>query len=189
MILFIDNFDSFVHNLARHVRELHFKTTVRRNNDITLAEIETLKPTHIIISPGPCAPQQAGISMEVIRHFGQSVPILGVCLGHQAIGEVYGGRIERAKRPMHGKASSIYHHASSLFQGLPSPLQVGRYHSLIVSEQGLPEILKVTARCEEGEIMGLQHSTYPVFGVQFHPESVLTDHGYQLLSHFLAIKP
>lgn len=187
MILLIDNYDSFVYNLARYVGELGHERCIRRNNEVTLSEVAALKPSHMIISPGPCAPEQAGISMEVIQHFGAEVPILGVCLGHQAIGQVYGGKVVRAKRPMHGKSSLITHQATQLFFGLESPLPVARYHSLIVSEEGLPDELQVTARCEEGEIMGLAHRTHPVFGVQFHPESVLTECGYALLENFLKI--
>lgn len=185
MILLIDNYDSFVYNLARYVSELGYKPIVKRNDAITLEEIELLKPSHIIISPGPSAPLQAGISMDVIKKFGRTIPILGVCLGHQAIGQVYGGKVSRAKRPMHGKSSPIIHNRTNVFAGLPNPLSVARYHSLIVSDEGLPEALQVTARCDSGEIMGLAHKEYPVFGVQFHPESVLTESGYDLLKNFI----
>ncbi len=185
MILLIDNYDSFVYNLARYVSELGFAYRVVRNDKITLDEIALLDPTHIIISPGPCAPQQAGISLDVIKRFGASKPILGVCLGHQAIGEVYGGMVTRAKRPMHGKSSVITHINQNIFSGLKNPLQVARYHSLIVSEENFPDVLCVSARCEIGEVMALQHREYPVFGVQFHPESVLTEEGYRLIRNFL----
>jgi len=185
MILLIDNYDSFVYNLARYVGELGFQRCVARNDAMSLTEIEDLQPSHIIISPGPCAPEQAGISMSVIQHFGSRIPILGVCLGHQAIGQVYGGKIERAKRPMHGKSSHVTHAAKGLFQDIPNPLSVGRYHSLIVSEEGLSKDLEITARSEEGEIMALAHREHPVMGVQFHPESVLTDKGYELLKNFI----
>jgi anthranilate synthase/aminodeoxychorismate synthase-like glutamine amidotransferase len=184
MILLIDNYDSFVYNLARYVSELGFERLVKRNNHITLSEIAKLKPSHIIISPGPRAPEQAGISMEVIKYFGGQIPILGVCLGHQAIGQVFGGKVGRAKRPMHGKSSLITHDERGVFAGLENPLRVARYHSLIVEEDYLPEELIVTARCDAGEIMGLAHRDYPVWGVQFHPESVLTKFGYELLRNF-----
>jgi anthranilate synthase/aminodeoxychorismate synthase-like glutamine amidotransferase len=187
MILLIDNYDSFVYNLARYVSELGFERVVKRNNAITLAEIALMQPSHIIISPGPCAPLQAGISMDVIGEFGPRIPILGVCLGHQAIGQVYGGVVRRAKHPMHGKASLITHAGEALFHGLENPLQVARYHSLIVSEEDLPPTLKVTAQSPEGEIMGLSHRAYPVHGVQFHPESILTQSGHALLKNFLQI--
>lgn len=187
MILLIDNYDSFVYNLARYVGELGYERIVKRNNAISIAEIDLLQPSHIIISPGPCAPLQAGISMEVIRHFGPRIPILGVCLGHQAIGQEYGGVIARAEKPMHGKASQITHNAKNIFAGLSHPLRVGRYHSLIVASENFPDVLEVTAYSEEREIMGLQHREYPTFGVQFHPESVLTEEGYMLLRNFLDI--
>lgn len=185
MILLIDNYDSFVYNLARYLSELGFETVVKRNDDISMSGIERLKPSHIIVSPGPCAPDQAGISMDVIKTFGKSTPILGVCLGHQAIGQVYGGVVGRAKHPMHGKASPIKHDEKNIFRGLGNPLMVARYHSLIVSEENFPEELEVTARCENGEIMAVQHREHPVYGVQFHPESVLTQGGYKLLENFL----
>jgi anthranilate synthase/aminodeoxychorismate synthase-like glutamine amidotransferase len=185
MILLIDNYDSFVYNLARYVSELGLKAEVRRNDSLTLSEIERLNPSHLIISPGPCTPLEAGISMEAIRHFAPSLPILGVCLGHQAIGQVYGGLVTRAKRPMHGKVSLIRHTENDLFIGLQNPMTVARYHSLIVSEENFPVELKVTARCEQGEVMALRHRTYPLFGLQFHPESILTPCGYALLENFL----
>ncbi len=188
MILLIDNYDSFVYNLARYVGELGYARSVKRNDAITLSEIAELNPSHIIISPGPCAPEQAGISMAVIKEFGAHIPILGVCLGHQAIGQVYGGLVTRAKIPMHGKASLITHNERAIFSGLDNPLFVARYHSLIVSEENFPSVLGVTARSAEGEIMGIAHSEYPVFGVQFHPESVLTRQGYELLRNFLALQ-
>ncbi len=185
MILLIDNYDSFVYNLARYVNELGFHSRVVRNDKITLDEISELNPSHIIISPGPCAPEQAGISMAVIEHFGAVIPILGVCLGHQAIGQVYAAKVLRAKRPMHGKSSRITHAEKEIFAGLNNPLQVGRYHSLIVSEDEFPAELEVLARCEMGEVMALRHRKHAVFGVQFHPESVLTEQGYLLLRNFL----
>lgn len=185
MILLIDNYDSFVYNLARYVGELGFSRHVVRNDAITLTEIDALQPSHIIISPGPAAPDQAGISLDVIRHVGSRIPILGVCLGHQAIGQAYGGMVTRAKKPMHGRASLITHNQKTIFLGLENPLSVARYHSLIVSEENLPPELEVIARSPEGEIMGLAHRDYPVVGVQFHPESVLTGGGHALLRNFL----
>lgn len=184
MILLIDNYDSFVHNLARYVRELGFVTSVQRNDAITLKQIEALNPSHIILSPGPCTPNEAGISLAVIHHFAKHIPILGVCLGHQAIGQAFGGEIIQAKTPTHGKASSINHNAKGIFQGLPTPMNVGRYHSLSVNAHNLPECLKITATTDDDEIMAFQHQTYPTVGVQFHPESILTEHGHQLLSNF-----
>jgi para-aminobenzoate synthetase component II len=185
MVLLIDNYDSFVYNLARYIQLLGFETTVVRNDAITLNEIALLKPSHIILSPGPCTPTEAGICLAVIATFGANTPILGVCLGHQAIGQAYGGNIVRAQQPLHGKATEIYHNEKGLFTDLPQPLTVGRYHSLIVSEIALPPELMVTARSAIGEIMALQHQHYAVFGVQFHPESILTQAGLALLGHFL----
>lgn len=184
MILLIDNYDSFVYNLARYVSELGYERIVKRNDAVTIADIAQLKPTHIIISPGPCAPDQAGISLDVVRYFGDKIPILGVCLGHQVIGQAYGGCVMRAKNPMHGKSSAVIHHEQGLFAGLSNPLRVARYHSLIVSKENLPDNLLVTAQCEAGEVMALAHRDYPVFGVQFHPESILTQSGYELLRNF-----
>jgi para-aminobenzoate synthetase component II len=186
VILLIDNYDSFVFNLARYVSELGCDQMVKRNDSITINEIQTLKPSHIIISPGPCMPLQAGISMSIIEQLGVSIPILGVCLGHQAIGQVYGGKVTRAKRPMHGKPSVIKHDEKELFLKVINPLKVARYHSLIVSDEDFPATLQVTARCEIGEIMALRHREYPVYGVQFHPESILTEMGHLLLKNFLS---
>src|SRR3989442_1164325 len=185
MILLIDNYDSFVYNLARYVRELGEQPVVRRHDATTLQEIETLQPSHIIISPGPCTPGEAGISTDVVRRFGPSTPILGVCLGHQCIGAAYGAGIVRAGRPMHGKASRIHHDASGLFAGLPNPFAAARYHSLVISRSGLPAELRVTASAEDGEIMAVEHARHPVIGLQFHPESVLTEYGYVLPHPFL----
>lgn len=184
MILLIDNYDSFVHNLARYMRELGFNTQVVRNNEVTIDEIAALQPSHLIISPGPCTPNEAGISLEAIRYFSPIIPILGVCLGHQAIGQAYGAKVVKAKRPMHGKASFIDHSQQELFYRLESPLSVARYHSLIVSDENFPPDLAIIARCEQKEIMALRHRKYPTFGVQFHPESILTTGGYQLLKNF-----
>lgn len=188
MILLVDNYDSFVFNLARYVVELGFRRLVVRNDAIGLEEIEALAPTHVILSPGPCGPAEAGISVPLIRRFGGRIPILGVCLGHQCIAAAHGGRVGRARRPMHGRASPIVHDGRGIFAGLPSPLRVTRYHSLIVEDEGLPEELEVTARSPEGEIMGLAHRHHPVHGVQFHPEAVLTEHGYDLLHNFLRLE-
>ena len=185
MILVIDNYDSFVYNLARYVRELGEQPVVRRHDATTLQEIETLQPSHIILSPGPCTPGEAGISTDVVRRFGPTTPILGVCLGHQCIGAAYGAGIVRAGRPMHGKASQIHHDGSGLFAGLPNPFPAARYHSLVISRSGLPADLRVSASAEDGEIMAVEHVRHPVIGLQFHPESVLTEYGYVLLDRFL----
>ena len=186
MIVLIDNHDSFVHNLARYVRELGGATRVVRSDAVTVDEIAAMAPSHIVISPGPCTPDESGVSLEVVRRLGPRIPLLGVCLGPQCIGQAYGGRVERARRPMHGKASPIAHDGTGLFAGLPNPLTATRYHSLVVADEGLPADLLVTARSEEGEIMALRHRRHPVEGVQFHPESVLTDRGHDLLAGFLA---
>ena len=186
MILVVDNYDSFVFNVARYFEELGRPTTVVRNDAASVAEIAALKPEAIVISPGPCAPAQAGISLELIRKLSGTVPILGVCLGHQAIGEAFGGKVVRARQPLHGRASRIDHDDRDLFSGLPNPLSVGRYHSLIVEfDEGYAGPLRVTGRSEEGEVMALSHAEHPTFGVQFHPESILTEGGHQLLQNFL----
>ena len=185
MILLIDNYDSFVFNLARYVRELGEEAVVRRHDATSYEEIETLRPTHIIISPGPCSPGEAGISTDVVRRFGPTIPILGVCLGHQCIGAAYGAAIVRAGRPVHGKAARIRHDGRGLFAGLPTPFLAARYHSLVIARAGLPTDLRVTATADDGEIMAVEHVRHPVIGVQFHPESVLTEHGYVLLDRFL----
>ena len=185
MILLIDNYDSFVYNLARYVRELGETPLVRRHDAIGVDEIFALAPSHIIISPGPCSPKEAGISTELVRQAGPSIPILGVCLGHQCIGAAYGGEILRAGAPMHGKTSRIHHSGTGLFHGLPSPFTATRYHSLVIGPASVPDTLRVTATSDDGEIMAVQHVEHPVYGVQFHPESVLTEHGYRLLDHFL----
>jgi anthranilate synthase/aminodeoxychorismate synthase-like glutamine amidotransferase len=185
MILVLDNTDSFVHNLARYVRELGGEPRVRRSNRISLDEIATMAPSHIIISPGPCTPAESGVSVEAVRRFGADIPILGVCLGHQCIGAAYGGRIVRASHPMHGKASEIGHEGRGVMAGLPAPLTVGRYHSLVVDRGSLPAALEITATAPDGDIMALQHRSYPVHGVQFHPESVLTGSGHRIVGNFL----
>lgn len=185
MILMIDNYDSFVYNLYQYLLELGEKVAVNRNDKITLEEIQRINPSHIILSPGPCTPDEAGLCLDVIKKFGPTIPILGVCLGHQAIGQAYGGKVMRAKRPMHGKESPINHDGLGVFSHLPQPLKVGRYHSLIVDRETLPHSLKVTALSPDGEIMGLRHAYYPVEGVQFHPESILTKRGHHLLENFI----
>jgi anthranilate synthase/aminodeoxychorismate synthase-like glutamine amidotransferase len=185
MILLIDNYDSFVWNLARYVAELGEAPAVHRNDALTLDAIAAMGPSHIIISPGPCSPAEAGISVDVIRRFGPAIPILGVCLGHQAIGAAYGGEIVRARHPMHGKTSRILHHGESIFTGLPSPLTATRYHSLVIAPESCPDELAVTATTDDREIMAVQHRQHPVTGVQFHPESVLTEYGYRMLDWFL----
>ncbi|MEI2607051.1 MAG: aminodeoxychorismate/anthranilate synthase component II [Candidatus Promineifilaceae bacterium] len=180
----IDNYDSFTYNLVQYFGELGAEIRVFRNDEVTLDEIKALKPTHIVISPGPGNPDDGGISNEVLREFGPTTPILGVCLGHQCIGQVYGGKVNRAPRLMHGKTSSVYHNGKGLFDGVPSPFKATRYHSLIV-EEPLPEVLQVTAFTRDGEVMGLRHKQYPTMGVQFHPESILTEHGKRILQNFL----
>ncbi|MFM8790048.1 MAG: anthranilate synthase component II [Chthoniobacterales bacterium] len=187
MILVLDNYDSFTYNLVQYFGELGADLRVVRNDQITVAEIEKLAPERIVVSPGPCTPSEAGISSEVIKTFGGRVPILGVCLGHQCIGEVYGGEVVRADRLMHGKTSPILHTGKGVFHGLPSPFEATRYHSLIVKRDTLPDVLEITAETAEGEIMGLQHKTLPVHGVQFHPESILTTEGKRLLKNFLEL--
>lgn len=188
VILMIDNYDSFVYNLVQYLREMGREVAVHRNDRINPDQVERLKPNRIIISPGPCTPGEAGVSLELIRRFAGRIPILGVCLGHQAIGQTFGGRVVRAARPMHGKTSLIRHDGRGIFAGLPPSLEVGRYHSLVVSPEGLPDCLEVTAATASGEIMGLRHREYYVEGVQFHPESVLTRHGREMLANFLEVK-
>ncbi|HER2177904.1 TPA: aminodeoxychorismate/anthranilate synthase component II [Streptococcus pyogenes] len=186
MILVIDNYDSFTYNLVQYLGELGETVEVRRNDEIDLAGIEALAPDHILISPGPCTPNEAGISLAVIDHFKGSIPIFGVCLGHQAIGQAFGGNVIRADRMMHGKTSEMHHNGTSVFTGLPSPFTATRYHSLIVERSSLPDCLEITAETSEGEIMGLRHKEYAIEGVQFHPESIITDHGHQMLRNFLS---
>jgi anthranilate synthase/aminodeoxychorismate synthase-like glutamine amidotransferase len=187
MILVIDNYDSFTYNLVQYFGELGADPLVRRNDEITLAEIAALKPERIVISPGPCTPKEAGISCDVLREFGGKLPIFGVCLGHQCMGDVYGGEVVRADRLMHGKTSPIIHTGKNVFTGLPSPFEATRYHSLLVRRESLPDCLEITAWTEEGEIMGLAHKELPVYGVQFHPESILTSEGKRLLGNFLKL--
>ncbi len=184
MILLIDNYDSFVFNIARYVEELGQAVRVVRNDAITAEEVAALAPHALVLSPGPCAPDQAGVCLELIRRFSGTIPILGVCLGHQCIGQAFGGTVVRATRPLHGQATPIEHEGRGLFDGLPQPLAVGRYHSLVVAPD-VPAPLRVTARSAEGEVMALEHESHPTFGVQFHPESVLTEAGHALLGNFL----
>jgi anthranilate synthase/aminodeoxychorismate synthase-like glutamine amidotransferase len=187
MLLVIDNYDSFTYNLVQYLGELGAEIVVRRNDEVNVAEVGALHPSGIVLSPGPCAPAQAGVTVEVIRAWGSTIPTLGVCLGHQAIGEAYGGRVVRATRAVHGKTSRIDHDGRDLFAGLPSPLEVGRYHSLVVERESLPDTLEVVATAVDDprEIHALRHVSHPVWGVQFHPESVLTTNGKQLLRNFL----
>jgi para-aminobenzoate synthetase component II len=185
MILVIDNYDSFTYNLVQYLGELGEKIEVRRNDEIDLDGIEALAPDHILISPGPCTPNEAGISLSLIERFKGRIPILGVCLGHQSIGQAFGGDVIRAERLMHGKTSLIHHDGKSLFEGLPNPFTATRYHSLIVKRETLPDCLEITAWTEDGEIMGLRHKEYAVEGVQFHPESIITEHGHRMLGNFL----
>jgi anthranilate synthase/aminodeoxychorismate synthase-like glutamine amidotransferase len=189
LIFVLDNYDSFTYNLVQYIGELGEEVEVRRNDQVTVAEIEKMRPERIVISPGPCTPQDAGISIELIRHFAGKTPILGVCLGHQAIGEAFGGRVVRAGHIMHGKTSSVVHDNKTIFQGLPMPMTATRYHSLIVEEKNLPDELEVSAWTTEKDgrrtIMGLRHREHPVEGVQFHPESVLTDAGTTLVGNFV----
>ena len=191
MVFVLDNYDSFTYNLVQYLGELGAQVTVARNDQTTVAEIGAQNPSHILVSPGPCTPQEAGISIDVIRHFAGKVPLLGVCLGHQAIGAAFGGQVVRAPNLMHGKTSSVEHDGKSIFRDIPSPMTATRYHSLIVAEKGLPADLEISATCRDRDgsrvIMGLRHRKFPVEGVQFHPESVLTDQGKQLVRNFLAL--
>lgn len=189
MLLMIDNYDSFTYNLVQYLGELGEDVRVYRNDQITVPEIEKLKPDHIVISPGPCTPNEAGVSVETIQKLGGKFPILGVCLGHQSIGQAYGGKIVRAKQLMHGKTSMIQHANKGVFAGLPNPFEATRYHSLVIERSNTPDVLEITAWTNDGEIMGVRHKTLPVEGVQFHPESILTQHGHQMLKNFLTQHP
>lgn len=186
MIVIIDNYDSFTYNIVQTLGGLGAELQVFRNDQVDLATIEALHPERLLISPGPCTPAEAGISVEAIRHFAGRLPILGVCLGHQSLATAFGGRVVRAARLMHGKTSAISHDGRGVFTGLPSPFEAMRYHSLIVEEAGLPACLEITARSDQGELMGLRHRTLPIEGVQFHPESIMTPHGIALLGNFIA---
>jgi anthranilate synthase/aminodeoxychorismate synthase-like glutamine amidotransferase len=185
MLLVIDNYDSFTYNLVQYFGELGAQLLVKRNDEISIAEIEALKPERICVSPGPCSPKEAGISNAVIQTFGPRLPLFGVCLGHQCIGDVFGGEVVRAGRLMHGKTSPILHNGEGVFAGLPRPFDATRYHSLLVRRESLPDCLEITAETAEGEIMGLRHREFPIHGVQFHPESILTVEGKKLLQNFL----
>ena len=190
VVFVLDNYDSFTYNLVQYLGELGQQVEVRRNDQVSVAEVERLRPERIVLSPGPCTPEEAGISIELIRHFAGKAPVLGVCLGHQAVGAAFGGKIVRAKKLMHGKTSQVEHDGKTIFRGLPSPLTATRYHSLVVEPGSLPEELEVSARAadpEESVIMGLRHRRFPVEGVQFHPESVLTAEGKRLIENFLKL--
>src|SRR6266511_2620538 len=187
MILVIDNYDSFTYNLVQYLGEMGEELVVHRNDQITVDEVAALTPDRIIISPGPCTPNEAGISVETIRRMARKTPILGVCLGHQSIGQAFGGEVVRAGRLMHGKTSPILHNSEGVFRGLPNPFEATRYHSLLVRRESLPESLEITAETAEHEIMGLRHKTHPIHGVQFHPESILTLEGKKLLQNFLEL--
>jgi anthranilate synthase component 2 len=188
MLLMIDNYDSFTFNLVQYLGELGADVHVVRNDEVTVADIERLNPERIVVSPGPCSPSEAGVSIEAITHFAGKKPILGVCLGHQAIGQAFGGKVLHAKTLMHGKTSPITHAGAGVFAGLPSPFTATRYHSLAVERETLPACLEITAWTEDGEIMGLRHREFAIEGVQFHPESILTEHGHAMLRNFLLIK-
>jgi para-aminobenzoate synthetase component II len=188
LLLMIDNYDSFTYNLVQYLGELGQDIKVFRNDKISLQEIKELQPDQLVISPGPCTPNEAGISMEVIREFAGKIPLLGVCLGHQSIGQVFGGEVIRAERLMHGKTSQVFHDGKTIFAGIPNPFTATRYHSLIVRKETLPDCLEISAETEQGEIMALRHKQLVVEGVQFHPESILTEAGKDLLRNFLAIK-
>jgi anthranilate synthase/aminodeoxychorismate synthase-like glutamine amidotransferase len=187
MILLLDNYDSFTYNLAQYLGQMGQELEVRRNDQISVEEVEALKPERIIVSPGPCTPKEAGISIPLIRRFAGRIPILGVCLGHQAIGAAFGGNVIRAQKLMHGKTSEIEHDGKTIFRGLPQPFTATRYHSLIVERESLPAELEISAETDDGTIMGLRHKKFRVEGVQFHPESVLTTSGFELLRNFLAV--
>ena len=188
MIVVIDNYDSFVYNLAQYLGELGWRPVVHRNDEVTLAEIERSRPSHIIISPGPCTPLEAGISNDVVRYFAGKVPILGVCLGHQCIGYVYGGEVIQATVPTHGKSSLVYHDGKTVYAGLPNPFEGGRYHSLVVGENNWPSVLEKSATTSDGVIMGIRHRDFVVEGLQFHPESIMTDVGHAVLRNFLGYR-
>jgi anthranilate synthase/aminodeoxychorismate synthase-like glutamine amidotransferase len=185
MIVMIDNYDSFTYNLVQYLGEMGADLRVFRNDEVTVEEVEAMEPDQVIISPGPCTPDQAGISVPLIQAMAGKVPVLGVCLGHQSIGQAFGGEIVRAERLMHGKTSPVFHRGEGVFQGLPSPFEATRYHSLLIRRETLPDCLEITAETEQGEIMGVRHTDLPVEGVQFHPESVLTEHGKDLLRNFI----
>lgn len=185
MLLFIDNYDSFTYNIVQYFGELGQDVVVRCNDDITLEEITELNPQYLVIGPGPCSPKEAGISVAAMQYFAGKLPILGVCLGHQTIGEAFGGKVVRAKTLMHGKTSPVFHHNTGMFRNLPNPVICTRYHSLVIERESLPEYLQITAWTEDGEIMGVRHRDFAIEGVQFHPEGLLTEHGHDMLKNFL----
>ncbi len=185
MVIVIDNYDSFVYNLAQYLGELGWEPAVYRNDQVSLGQIESLSPSHIVISPGPCTPLEAGISNDILRHFAGRIPILGVCLGHQCIGYVYGAQIVRAPVPTHGKSSLVYHDGRTIYKSLPNPFEAGRYHSLVTKWDTFPSVLELTAKTSDGVVMGVRHKDYVVEGVQFHPESIMTDVGHAVLRNFL----
>lgn len=188
MMLVIDNYDSFTYNLVQYLGEMQVAMEIRRNDQVTLEEISRLNPERILISPGPCSPKESGLSNEVIRQFSQRIPTLGVCLGHQCIGHTFGGNVKVNYRMMHGKTSLIKHNGKDLFQGMPNPFAATRYHSLVIERETIPDCLEITAETEEGEIMGVKHKQFPIWGVQFHPESILTENGRQILENFLELQ-
>lgn len=188
MVLVIDNYDSFTYNLVQYLGELHVELQVRRNDEVTLDQIRALKPERILVSPGPCSPRESGLSNEVIRTFGQEMPVFGVCLGHQCIGHVFGAEVVVNYRMMHGKTSPIKHNGRDLFAGMANPFVATRYHSLVIKRDTLPDCLEITAESDEGEIMGVRHKQLPIWGVQFHPESILTENGRQIIRNFLRLK-
>jgi len=188
MVLVIDNYDSFTYNLVQYLGEMQVKMEIRRNDEVSIEQVRALDPERILISPGPCSPRESGLSNEIIRNFSDHIPTLGVCLGHQCIGHVFGGNIIVNYRMMHGKTSLIKHNGKDLFEGMPNPFAATRYHSLVIQRDTLPECLEITAETEEGEIMGVKHRQLPIWGVQFHPESILTESGRQILQNFLKLK-
>ena len=188
MLLVIDNYDSFTYNIVQYLGEMHVAMQVHRNDQISIEQIQALNPERILISPGPCSPKESGLSNEIIRTFSARIPTLGVCLGHQCIGHVFGGNVVVNYRMMHGKTSPIKHNGKDLFEGMPNPFAATRYHSLVIRRDSLPECLEITAETEEGEIMGVKHKQFPIWGVQFHPESILTESGRQILHNFLKLK-
>ena len=188
MVLVIDNYDSFTYNLVQYLGEMGVEMQVQRNDQISLDQIRALKPERILVSPGPCSPRESGLSNDIIRAFGPQVPVLGVCLGHQCIGHVFGANVVVNYRMMHGKTSPIHHHGQDLFAGIPNPFMATRYHSLVIDRQTVPPCLEITAESDEGEIMGVRHREMQIWGVQFHPESILTEHGRTLLKNFLTLK-
>ena len=188
MVLVIDNYDSFTYNLVQYLGEMHVELQVHRNDQISIDKIRELKPERILVSPGPCSPKESGLSNDIIKTFGPTVPLLGVCLGHQCIGHTFGASVVVNYRMMHGKTSPIKHNGKDLFQGMPNPFLATRYHSLVIKRDTLPDFLEVTAETDEGEIMGIKHRDLPIWGVQFHPESILTEHGREILRNFLRLK-